>query len=138
MPITTKRKKVKLPFFTFQVPVGWEAKPLTAAQKKKRKADKQKARQEAAKAAQQQVQAHTTAQQAAKKTAPARAKSAPRPTVGAAVLPPTGRAAPAKKAPAPRSGQLCGQPTKSGGTCRRVVATVPCPEHPAGRPGGRP
>lgn len=137
MPVTTKRKKVKLPFFTFQVPVGWEAKPLTPAQKKARKVAKEKARREAAKAAQQQVQAHTTAQQAAKKTPPAPARP-PRATVGAAVLPPTGRAAPAKKAPARRSGQLCGQPTKAGGTCRRVVTTVPCPEHPAGRPTGRP
>lgn len=136
MPVTTKRTKVKLPFITFQVVTGWEVKPLTAAQKKKRKDDRAKAKEqrakdrlEQAKVAQVHVEQHAKAQ--AKRSA---AKPVTQSSVGAAVLPPKGRTAPAKKAT--RAGQLCGQPTKSGGTCKRVVTNVPCPEHPAGRPKG--
>ena len=140
MPVTTKHKKVKLPFFEFQVPVGWKATPLTPAQKKKRRADKEKARQAAAKAAQKEIQEHEKAKRAAAaKAAPAKsaaqpqaAPAGPRSTVGAAVMPKPGRAAPTKKP----TGKLCGQRTADGGTCKRVVTTVPCPKHPQGRPAG--
>lgn len=137
MPVTKKRKKIKLPFITFQVVTGLEA--LTEAQRKKRRADKAKAREaratarrEQAKVASVHVQQHTKAQ-AARKGAPApQAAPAPRSTVGAAVMPKPGRAAPTKRA---ASGQLCGQPNKTtGGTCKRRIATKPCPDHPAGRP----
>ncbi len=128
MPVTKKRKKVKLPFITFQVVTGLEVKPLTAAEKKRRKADREKARQERAKEAQRHLQAHMSRQPATKAQAAAKA---PKP-VGAAGY----GAAKTKTARKPAAaGQLCGQPNKTtGGTCKRRVATKPCPDHPAGRP----
>lgn len=127
MPIVTKRKKVRLPFFTFQMPVGWEAKPLTAAEKKRRKADKEKARKERAEEAQRHLQAHAS-RQPDKATA---TQAKPPKPVGAAGY------GPAKTRSARPSGNLCGQPTKQGGTCKRVVTNEPCPIHPAGKPKGR-
>lgn len=126
MPIKTKRKKIKLPFFTFQVVTGWEATPLTAAQKKKRKADQEKARQEQAREAQKHLQAHMSRQE---KKQPAATVKQPR-SVGAAGH------GPAKARTTRGSGNLCGQPTKQGGSCKRVVTNVPCPDHPAGKPKG--
>ena len=127
MPIVTKRKKVRLPFFTFQIPVGWEAKPLTAAEKKRRKADKEKERQERAEEAQKHLQAHMSRQPAK----PEPTQPRPAKPVGAAGY------GPAKTRATRSAGNLCGQPTKRGGTCKRVVTNVPCPDHPAGRPKGR-
>ncbi len=126
MPIKTKRKKIKLPFFTFQVVTGWEATPLTAAQKKKRRADREKARQEQAKEAQRHLQAHASRQPVKKQAEPTTSPARP---VGAAGHGPA-------KTRTRSSGNLCGQPTKQGGTCKRVVTNVPCPDHPAGKPKG--
>lgn len=134
--VTTRRKRIRLPFLVVHVPVGWEVKPLTAAEKKAR----QKKREDEAKKAKEQVEQHAKAQQR-----PAKKAAAPKatPPAQSGAQWPYGQQgpAPAKKAAKgkSRSGQLCGQPLKrGGGTCKRVVTNVPCPEHPAGKPRATP